>query len=105
MSHQLRTSPFSGIFESALQDYAKTTNITLATHELTKQLRDCHSVNSVTAFLQNQARELGDFRGSDRVMRSIENMISVLHILSDTATFCDGVHPVRSRTLMGCVYF
>jgi hypothetical protein len=108
MSHQSRSSPFPGIFESALQDYAKTTNITLATHELTKQLRDCHSVESVTVFLQDQARELGYFRGSDRVMRSIENMVSVLYVLSDTATFGDAVlpvHSVRSRTLVGCVYF
>ena len=105
MSHQSRSSPFPGVFESALHDYAKTTTITLATHELTKQLRDCHSVESVTAFLQDQARQFGDFRASDKIMKSIENMISVLHILSDTAIFSGGVHSVRSRTLMGCSVF
>ena len=106
MSHQSRSSRFPAIFESALQDYEKTTNITLATHELTKQLRDCHSVESVTAFLQDQAREFGNFRGSDRVMKSIENTVSILRILSDTATFGDAVRSVRYRAaLMGCVYF
>lgn len=76
------------------------TNITLATHGLTKQLRDCHSVESVTAFLQDQARDLGDFRGSDRIMNSIKSTMSILRILSDTAIFDDDVHSVRSRALM-----
>lgn len=105
MSHQSRSSRFRGIFESALQDYEKTTNIALATHELTKQLHDCHSVESVTAFLQDKAREFGDFRGSDRMLKSIENSMSILRILSDTPTFGDAVHSVRSRALTGCVYF
>jgi hypothetical protein len=81
------------------------TNITLATHKLTKQLRDCHSVESVTAFLQDQARELGDFRGSDRIMNSIKSAMSILRILSDTAIFDDAVHSVRSRALTLCVCF
>jgi len=81
------------------------TNITLATHELAKQLRDCHSVESATAFLQDQARELGDFRGSDRIMNSIKSTMSILRILSDTTIFGDAVHSVRSKALMGCVCF
>jgi hypothetical protein len=103
MTQQSRSSRFLGIFESALQDYEKATNITLATHELAKRLRDCHSAESVTTFLQDRARELGDFRGSDRVMNSIEGVMSTVGILRETATFGDAVHPVRSRALLGCM--
>lgn len=102
MSNQSRSSRFLDLFESALLGYEKTTNIKLAKHPLAKQLQDCHSVESITTFLQDQARELGHFRESDKVMNSIKHTVSILCILSDTLTLRNPVHLVCPRPPMWC---
>jgi hypothetical protein len=87
---------FHQLFDSALQSYEKTTNITLAEHPLAEQLQNYHSVESITTFLQDHARKSGDFSGIDRIMKSIENIVSVLCMLSATAALGDSVHLVMS---------
>jgi hypothetical protein len=101
MSNQSQSSRFLELFESALLGYEKTTNITLAKHPLAKQLQDCHSVESVTTFLQDQAREFGHFRESDKIMNSIKHTVSILCILSDTLTLSSSVHLVCPRPPRG----
>jgi hypothetical protein len=97
MSGQSRTSRFRDLFESALQDYEKTTNISLAKHPLAEQLQNHSSVESITTFFQDHARKFGDFPGSDRFMRSIKNIISILCTLSASAALGDSVHLVMSQ--------
>lgn len=93
------------LFQSALRDYEKTTNISLTKHPLAERLRDCHSVESITTFLQDQAREFGDFRGSERIMGSIKNTVSLLYVLSDTAVLRNAVYFVRSKIPMEAFHF
>jgi len=81
MNHQSGLSRFRRLFDDALHDYEKTTNIALAKHPLAEQLQ-----NSPLILLQDHARELGDFPGSDRMMKSIKNTVSVLGMLLDTTT-------------------
>jgi hypothetical protein len=104
MSHQSALYRFRGVLDTALQDYEKTTNIMLSAHPLTKQLDNCHSVESITTFLQSQAGEFGNFRGSDRVMKSIKNIASILWTLSVTDTLGDGTDLVRPGTLMAAFH-
>ena len=107
MSRQSRTSRFPGRFESALQDYEKTTNIMLAKHPLAEKLQSCNTVESVTTFLQSQVQEFDDFRGSDRIMKSIKNTVSILCILSETAVLRhgDAMHLVCAKAPMGVSHF
>ena len=105
MSRQSRSSRFLGPFESALQDYEKTTNIKLAKHPLAEKLQSCDTVKSVTTFLQSQAQEFDDFLESDRIMKSIENTVSTVCVLSETAVLRDTMHLVCPRAPMGVLDF
>ena len=87
-------------FELALQDYEINTKISLAEHPLAQELEDCHSVESIIKVLQDQARSFGEFRGNDKVMKSIESTVSFLYKLSSTAALDDGISLVRRKTLM-----
>ena|SRR6266850_5085761 len=84
MSDQSRPSRFRDLFESALQDYEKTTNISLAKHPLAEQLQNHSSVESITTFLQGHARKFDDFPGSDRFTKSIENIITIICTLGNS---------------------
>ena len=85
MGDQPEVSHFQVLFESALQDYARQTGITLADHPLAERLQTCQSAESITALLQEQARALSEFRESDKVMGSLRNVVSVLSKISATA--------------------
>jgi hypothetical protein len=100
MGDQSRSFRLQALFECALQDYEKNTNITLAIHPLSHQLENCHSVESITCLLQDQARACG-FRGSDRIMKSIQSTVSLLYKLSATVALGDGIGLVRQKTLLG----
>ena len=86
MSDQSGSSRLQALFELALRDYESTTNITLAKHPLAEKLEKCHSVETILALLQDQAKGFG---GGDRIMRSIGCTVSVLDQLS-TITFLGG---------------
>jgi hypothetical protein len=102
MSHQSQSSRFRGLFDAALRDYEKTTNVTLANHPIAEQLQNCHSVEPIIALLQDQARELGDFPRGDEVMKSIKNTVSVLSMLASTVALGgDATDIVRPKALMG----
>ena len=95
------SSRFRELFESALRDYEKTTNLTLAKHPLAEPLQNCHSVESITAFLQDKAREFGDFEGRNEMMKSIKSTVSILCALSTTAALGDAVYLVCPRRRCG----
>lgn len=73
------------LFKSALQGYERQTGLTLAKHPLAEQLQTCQSVESVTTLLQEQARAFNEFRGSDKIFKSIERAVLALSRVSATA--------------------
>jgi hypothetical protein len=97
MSDQPRVSHFQVLFESALQDYERQTGITLANHPLAERLQTCESAESVTALLQEQARALSEFRESDKIMRSLKNVVSILSKISATAALGQDFRTVCPR--------
>jgi hypothetical protein len=54
------------LFEAALNDYERQTNITLEKHALAEQLLHCYTVESVTTFLQNQVRACSGYQRIER---------------------------------------
>jgi hypothetical protein len=104
MSDQSGLSQLRTLFGSALEDYEKQTNISLVEHPLATQLSSCHSVESISSLLQDQARAFSELRGSDRMLKSIKSIVSFLYKLSTTPAFGDNIGPVRQKTPMGLFY-
>jgi len=100
MSLQSGSSRFGVLFESALQDYQKQTGMTLAEHPFAEQLQNYQSVESVTALLQGQAQTLGEFKGSDRIMKSLKSIASVLFSLSASTALGGAIGLVRLKVLI-----
>jgi hypothetical protein len=86
MADQSISTRFHELFESALQAYEKKAGFTLAEHPLGIQLQSCNTAESITAVLQGQAKAFSESRGSDKVMKSIKNTVSILCRLSATAS-------------------
>ena len=101
MSDQPGPSRLRVLFEAALQDYEKQTGIVLANHPLAEHLQNCDSVESVTAVLREQTRAFSDFRGRDKIMKLLKNVVSVLHKLSATADLGEAIGLVRPQALSG----
>ena len=83
-----RTPPssFQTLFSAAFQDHERQTGTGLVDHPLAKQLKQCDSVASITAILQDQARIFHDFRGDDasgKLMKSLKCSVDILCPLSD----------------------
>jgi hypothetical protein len=100
MADHSASTRFRSLFESALAEYEKKTGITLAEHPLAIQLQSCHSIESTTALLQGQAQAFSKFRGRDRAIKSINNTLSILTTLSDTAILGDSIGLVRHNLLV-----
>lgn len=73
----------------------------LSGHPLAIQLENCSSVESIAALLQEQARTLGEFKGRDGLIESIEGIVSILSRLSATAVLGDAMGLVRQKVLRG----
>jgi hypothetical protein len=102
MAEQSGPTHFRELFESALEAYEKKAGITLVEHSLAIQLQSCNTVESITAVLQGQAKALSESRGSDRVMKSIKNTVSILNMLSATASLAVDISLVRQQALVAC---
>jgi hypothetical protein len=102
MDVQSGPARFVVLFEPALQAYEKNTGITLAEHPLARQLRSCHSIESVTSVLLGEAKAYGEFEGSDRVNKSIKNTVSILSTLFATASLDKAIDLVRQKALVVC---
>ncbi len=100
MTDQSASSRFRTLFELALEDYEIQTKISLVEHPLAQKLENCHSVESITTLLQDQARTFGEFRGRDRMMKSIGSAVSSLYKFSATASLGGDISLVRQKTLM-----
>jgi hypothetical protein len=102
MDGQSGPARFIVLFEPAFQAYEKNTGITLAEHPLARQLRSCHSIESINTVLLGEAKAYGEFGGSDRVNKSIKNTISILSRLFATASLDEAIDLVRQKALMVC---
>jgi len=96
---QSTSSRLRALFESALEDYETKAKVALDKHPLAKQLENCNSVESITAVLQDQARAFGEFKGRDRIMKSIRRTVSFLYNLSATAALGDDLGLVSQKKL------
>jgi hypothetical protein len=105
MSHQSGSSRLRGLFDVALQNYEKATNITLANHPLSKKLLNCHSIESITTFLQDEARGFVNLQGGDRMLNSIKNTVSILSTLSATSALGDVVYLVCPEDANGGEFY
>ena len=99
-----RSAParFQELFEAALQVYEKRTGIRWTDYPLAERLQRCHSVEEMTTLLRGQAQAFGDFRESDRLMKTIETTVSILSPLSFATCLADDVTLVRQKVLMIC---
>ena len=100
MSDNSQSSRIEALFESALHDYEQQTGIPLAKHPLAEQLQNCQSVDAVTTLLQEQARAFKDFRGSDRIMKSLKSVVSALSRVSAVASLGHNIGVVRLLLLI-----
>jgi hypothetical protein len=99
MSDQSGSSRLRALFKTALSDYEKQTDISLEKHPFAEQLQHCYSVESITAFLQNQVCACSQIQGIDGIMESLFRVVSVL--CSTSASF-DNLGLVRQKALMEC---
>jgi len=89
-------SSLQALFDVALQNYEKQTRLKLVDHPLSKQLENCHSVDTVMNVLQQQGRNLTKFRGADgKITRSLRRVVHVLQALSTSTTLGEGIGLVR----------
>jgi hypothetical protein len=95
MGDQSGSSHLWVLFEAALQDYEKQTGIALAKHPLAEQLQNCDTVESVAVVLRDQTQAFSEFRGSDKIMKPLKTVLSVLHKLSAAANIGQGIGLVR----------
>jgi len=100
MTDQSVSSRLRMLFELALEDYEINTKISLASHPLAQELENCHSIDSITTFLHDQARAFGEFQGRDRIIKSIKRTVSFLYKLSSTIALSDGIGLVRQKSQM-----
>jgi hypothetical protein len=101
MRHQSKPAHLFNLFSDSLQKYEKQTGIALSKHSLAEQLRDSDSAESVTAILLEQVPAYTGFGGTDRITKSLCNVVSVLFTLSISVE----VYSVRSKMLIGLFHF
>ena len=102
MADHSGSTRFRARFESALQAYKQTTGVTLAEHPLAVQLQNCHSDDSIIILLKYEARPFSDLPGNDRIMESIESIMSIVSTLCSTASLGEAIGLVRQNAPMGC---
>jgi len=88
MANQSGSVSFQSLLESALLRYKKKTGVTLSKHPLALQLQSCDSVKDFNKLLQDTAK---DIRGSERIAKSMNTIVSILTPLSSLASLPDSV--------------
>jgi hypothetical protein len=97
MGDQSGSSHFHELFESAFQSYETNTGISLLKPPLAERLQSCHSVEDITALVQDQASTVSELGGNDRIMKSIKSTVSILATLSATASLGDTIGLVSQK--------
>jgi hypothetical protein len=89
-------SVVQSLFDAALEEFEKQTGTSLAQHPLAKKLETCHSIESITDALTEQAQEFRRFRGDGgKAMGCLEGVVSVFHSLCTDGVVGDGIGLVR----------
>jgi hypothetical protein len=104
MDSQSGSNRFQAHFELAIQAYEKKTGLTFVKHPLVIRLQNCHSVESMTALVQDQASALGEFRGKDRIMKVVKSTLSILTNLSTAASLGNVVGMVGYKRADGAFH-
>jgi fungal STAND N-terminal Goodbye domain len=91
MSDQSGSSYLRVLFGAALKGYTQQTGIELAEDPVAERLKDCNSVESITAILREQAQDFKEFQDKDKVLKPLKKVLTVLHRLSSLAVFGQGV--------------
>ena len=94
MNDSSSSTRFKSLFDAALLNYERQTGIRLADHPLAKQLETCESVESITAFFQEQVSSFRDFRDDGKIMNSLKSAVPVLHSLSTNSILSDCISVV-----------
>ena len=90
-----QTSSFQDLFNAALRDYENQTRTSLIDHPFVNRLKSCHSVDSITAILQEHAQNFHKFRGDDgKLMKSLKCSVNILYPLSVSTAGIGLVHPI-----------
>ena len=103
MAHQTESARFHFLFEPAFRAYEKMAGISLTQHPLAIKLQTCDSVEAITSLMQDQAQAFGHLQGSDKIMKSLKTIISILYQLSSTAFLADACGLVRQNGFMVCL--
>jgi len=99
MTDQAGSARFQALLESALQEYEKKPGVILADWDdsLAIRLQRCHSIDSITALLQDKAQAFNDFRRRDRIFKSIRATVSILTPVSAVTSVADDAGLVRQK--------
>jgi hypothetical protein len=96
------SSNVQSLFDAALESYEKQTGMKLIDHPLARQLENCHTVDVIMDFLQQQARALTGFLGEEgKVKKSLKRAVHVLHALSTSTALGEGIGLVRRTVVLG----
>jgi len=103
MAHQSESARFQALFEPALQAYEKMAGASLTQHPLAVKLQSCDSIDAITGLLQDQAQAFSHLQGSDKIMKSLKTIVSILSNLSSATPLADAFGLVRQKQLMACL--
>jgi len=92
---------FRARLDAALHAYENTAGVILTEHPLAVELQSCDSVEASTALLRYEAQSFGEPLGTDRIIRPIERIVSMLFSFSSTI-LGDTVSSVRQKVMMCC---
>jgi hypothetical protein len=101
MTDNSASSHLKVLFEAALQDYEAQTGIQLAKHPLAERLQECQSAESITAVLHEQTQAFNEFRGKEKVSKSLKNAVSALCKLAAGAKLGEVISVVRLKSFHG----
>ena len=77
------SSNFQSIFDLALSDYVKQTNIDLSTHSFIQSLQSCDSPEHVLDLLAAKAKQFRAYRdGNRKLINCLKPVVQVLHTVS-----------------------
>lgn len=94
----LSNPEFQSVFNAALRDYEVQTGIKLIDHLFRRELERCNTIDSITTFLQQQERNIGESRGQDsKLMISLKPTVNILYILTTTITFREAISLVSRK--------
>ena len=107
MTDQPTLPRFQVILESALQHCERKAGITLAGSEdlLVVRLQHCHSIDDITALLEEKVQLFNDLRQRDRILKSIKATVSILTPISSVISVTDSTSLVCQKVLKARLTF